>query len=118
VNRSFLEIQAAKDAFLGQREELARVLGIQTVDLLIDRALTETYDAYPRLRAISIESDELNLASLDEAFQNSTFEEANTALNALTAVMLMILARLLGRRVAESIAVNINRTDPRTALRA
>jgi len=93
------------------REELARVLGIQTVDLLIDRGVTEIGHAYPLLRSILVADGELSLDSLDEAFEQSGPEETSAAVNALTAVMLLIIVRLLGKRVADSIAESVSKAD-------
>src|SRR3954467_14674154 len=85
------------------REQMGRVLGMQTVDMLIDRSATEIRAAHPVVRAISVDG-ELNPQSLDLAFANSTTEETQAAINALVAVMLLVLARLLGKRVAETLA--------------
>src|SRR4051812_28350306 len=109
MNRDTPPSQAAKASFLAQRDELGRVLGLSTVDLLIDRGVTEIGEAFPSLRAIEIDNGELRVDSLDEAFLYLTGEEAWAALNALTAVMLLVLGRLLGRRVAQSLAESINR---------
>jgi len=96
-------------AFLNLREELARVLGLQTVDLLIDRGLTEIAEAYPCLRQVSVQEGVLATSSLDVAFEGCTDKETVEALNALTAVMLLIMARLLGKRVADSIAESVDK---------
>lgn len=111
MNEDAAKSQVAKASFLALREELARVLGIQTVDLLIDRGVAEIGEAYPPIRTISVQAGELRLDSVDEAFRDSTAEETKAALHALTAVMLLIVARLLGRRVAESIAQNIDKAN-------
>src|SRR6185436_11256337 len=97
------------EAFLALREQLAEVLGLQTVDMLIDRSVTEIRAAHPLVRGISVEGGQLNFESLETAFVNSSTEEALTALNALTAVMLLILARFLGKRVAQSLAEKVNK---------
>jgi hypothetical protein len=104
------------EAFLELRAELAHVLGVQTVDMLIDRSITEIRAAHPQVRAISVD-DELNVESLEMAFVNSTTEEAQAAINALVAVMLLILARLLGKRVAESLADQVNKSELFQAIR-
>jgi hypothetical protein len=96
-------------AFLNLREELACVLGLQTVDLLIDRGLTEIAEAYPCLRDVRVQDGELATSSLEVAFEGCTDKETMEALNALTAVMLLIMARLLGKRVAESIAERVDK---------
>jgi hypothetical protein len=95
--------------FLRLREEMARILGMPTVDMLIDRGATEIRAAHPLVRAISVVAGELNLDSLDLAFSEASFEEAQAAANALTGVMLLILARLLGRRVAHSLAEQLDK---------
>ena len=103
--------QSATSSFLTLREDMARVLGLQTVDLLIDRGVTEIAEAYPVVKAVSVVGGELNVASLEDAFFNSSADEANAALSALTAVMLLIMARLLGKRVADSIADSLDKAS-------
>ena len=117
MNESTPSAEVAKTSFLALREDLARVLGIQTVDLLIDRGLTEIGHAYPLLRAIVVQDGELRLESLDEAFQQSNAEETSAAVNALVAVMLLIVGRLLGKRVADSIAESVNKADALSTVR-
>jgi hypothetical protein len=102
--------EGAKRSFLVLRDDLARILGRQTVDMLIDRGVTEIREAYPLIGAIVVERGELDVASLDAAFSTASAEETLVALNALTAVMLLITARLLGKRVAESLAETVDRT--------
>jgi hypothetical protein len=104
------------DAFLDLRAELAQTLGLQTVDMLIDRSVTEIRAAHPVVRAISVDN-ELDVESLERAFANSSTEEAQAAINALVAVMLLILARLLGKRVAESLADQVNKSELFQAIR-
>jgi hypothetical protein len=96
--------------FLRLREQMASILGMPTVDMLIDRSATEIRAAHPLVRAISVEDGELNLESLDFAFSGASPEEARAAANALTGVMLLVLARLLGRRVAHSLAEQLDKT--------
>jgi hypothetical protein len=103
--------QPATSSFLVLRADLARVLGLQTVDLLIDRGLTDIAEAYPSVKGISVEGGELNIGSLQDAFINASEEDAAASLTALTAVMLLIMARLLGKRVADSIAESIDKSS-------
>jgi hypothetical protein len=105
------------EAFLQLRGELAHVLGVQTVDMLIDRSVTEIRAAHPVVRAISVDAGELNQESLNLAFVNSSTEEAQAAINALVAVMLLVLARLLGKRVAQSLADQVNKSELFEAIR-
>jgi hypothetical protein len=88
---------------------MARILGLPTVDMLIDRGATEIRAAHPLVRAISVEAGQLNLESLDLAFRDASPAEAQAAANALTGVMLLVLARLLGRNVAHSLAEQLDK---------
>jgi hypothetical protein len=103
--------QVAQDAFAARRDQLASTLGVPTVDLLIERSLTEIAPAFPLLRAISVEGGVLRLDSIPLAFRNATGDEVETALNALTAVMLLVLGRLLGKPVAENLAEELLRSS-------
>lgn len=90
---------------------MARVLGMPTVDMLIDRSATEIRAAHPLVRGISVEGGELNVESLESAFSQASLEEAEAAGKALTGVMLVVLSRLLGRRVAHSLAEQLDKAD-------
>jgi len=92
------------------REQMGRVLGLPTVDMLIDRSATEIRAAHPLVRAISVEGGQLDVESLKTAFNDAAGEEAQAAVNALTGVILVVLARLLGRRVAVSLAEQLDKT--------
>jgi hypothetical protein len=96
------------------REQLARVLGIQTVDLLIERARTEISEAHPVLRRFSVRDLE---QGFDPERQEVNWTEFSAALGALTAVMVLILARLLGKQVADSIARDLDRRGQFSGLR-
>ena len=93
--------------FFARRESLARVLGIHSVDLLTDRAVIEIGAAFPVLRLLSIQNGELDTESVDVAFASVSREEGAAALEALNEVLVVILARLLGRRVAERLAKSL-----------
>ena len=101
--------EGAVRSFLILREDLARVLGMQTVDLLIDRGITEIREAYPLLRPVVVSRGVLSVQSLDEAFKDAALPETMAALNALVAVMLLITARLLGPQVAATIAEGVDK---------
>jgi hypothetical protein len=100
-----------KQELLSLREDMGRILGLQTVDMLIDRSSTEIRAAHPLMRAISVSAGELSLESLDLAFSEAGVEEAEAAVKALTGVMLLVLARLLGRQVAQSLARQIDKPE-------
>jgi hypothetical protein len=104
-------IADVKEEFLRLRDELAQVLGAPTVDMLIDRGITEIRAAHPIVAAIAIDRGHLDPASLDTAFVGASPEQVQTAMNALTAVMLLILARLMGKGLAHRLAEQLKRDD-------
>jgi len=119
-SRSIEEIRTAELAeaasgpaatFLTLRDKLSHVLGVRTVDLVVERALAEVADAYPILSTIKVEDGTLQTDTVAEAFRSVPYEDALAALNALSAVMVLVLGRILGRRVAESIAQSLKRND-------
>jgi hypothetical protein len=101
-------LAASIGCFFDLREQLARVLGVDTAEALIDRALTEVEEAYPALEALRRGHDS---GSLEESFARSGDEEVVRAFNTLTSVILLILARMLGRKVAEGLADEMRRQE-------
>jgi hypothetical protein len=115
-------LTAEKTSLLHVREELAHSLGVQTVDVLIDRAVAEASMVHPGLEGLRLDAGVLSLDGLDTSFAESTDEEVRTAFRALTAVLLLILGRLVGRQIADGLAASLaaTRTEPflRRPLRA
>lgn len=103
-HRDAQTLTAYKAAFAELREQLTVFLGKDTVDLLTQRAIREIDATYPAVKDIKIGAEGLVLASLDVALQGMTDQEIGAAFYAMTAVMLLILGRLLGRHVSETIA--------------
>jgi hypothetical protein len=87
---------------------MSQVLGSGTVDVLVERAVTEIGPVHPGLAGIRLESGQLSLAKLEQTFAEESPEEINAAFSALTGVMVLLLSRLLGRQIAEGIATQID----------
>ena len=102
------ELAAYKEKLLDLRARLIQALGVETVHVLVDRSLEEVLTVYPGLAAIQRENDDLNLDGLDEIYQDRPEEEVRAAFSALYAVMLLMLARMLGKEIALRLAGTID----------
>jgi hypothetical protein len=97
-------------------ERLVRTLGIHTVRVLLDRAIWQTAQRHPEIALIHHNSG-LTFDALEKTYATRPEEEIEAAFTDLVAEMLLILARLLGRemaqRLAEDLAVKDIPTRPR-----
>ena len=102
-------------------ERLVTTLGIHTVRVLLDRAIWQTAQRHPEIALIHHDSG-LTFDALEKTYATRPEEEIEAAFTDLVAEMLLILARLLGRemaqRLAEDLAVKDVRTRPRNPGRA
>ena len=98
----------AASQFLTLRERLIRVLGTQTVDVLLRRSLIEARPAHPILSSLRQEGDELRL---DESSYDPDPADIAQAFAALNVVMLVILARMLGNELARRFAEGLGDTS-------
>jgi hypothetical protein len=97
-------------SFLTTRERLIRVLGCPTVDRIVERAAREVERAHPAIGQLRWDDDEIDLTLVRQALDDAGPDEVRDAYNALNGVLIVIVARLLGREVAtrltEGIAVS------------
>ena len=102
-------------------ERLVTTLGIHTVRVLLDRAIWQTAQRHPEIALIHHDSG-LTFDALEKNYATRPEEEIEAAFTDLVAEMLLILARLLGRemaqRLAEDLAVKDIPTRPRGPGRA
>jgi hypothetical protein len=102
-------------------ERLVTTLGIHTVRVLLDRAIWQTAQRHPEIALIHHDSG-LSFDALEKSYATRPDEEIEAAFTDLVAEMLLILARLLGRemaqRLAEDLAVKDTPTRPRGPRRA
>jgi hypothetical protein len=96
-------------------------LDIHTVRVLLDRAIWQTAQRHPEIALIHHDSG-LSFDALEKSYATRPDEEIEAAFTDLVAEMLLILARLLGRemaqRLAEDLAVKDTPTRPRGPRRA
>ena len=81
-------------------ERLVRTLGIHTVRVLLDRALWQTAQRHPDLALLHHDETGLNFGALEQSYATRPQEEIEAAFDDLSAELLLILARLLGRENA------------------
>jgi hypothetical protein len=97
-------------------ERLVTTLGIHTVRVLLDRAIWQTAQRHPEIALIH-HNGGLTFDALEKTYATRPEEEIEAAFTDLVAEMLLILARLLGRemaqRLAEDLAVKDIPTRPR-----
>jgi hypothetical protein len=91
-------------------ERLVMALGIYTVRVLLDRAIGQTAQRYPDIALIEHNSS-LSCEDLEKRYATRPREEIEAAFNDLVAEMLLVLARLLGREMAQRLAEDFASTD-------
>ena len=98
-------------AFLQLRERLIRVLGVPTVNRLIDRAATEIRHTYPAVSSLQYEDDQLKLDGVRTALASESPTYVRDMYTALNGVLLLLCARLLGREIATRLTEGLTVAD-------
>jgi hypothetical protein len=93
-----------RDDFLRLREQLIRSLGVHTVDLIIERGAAEISPTYPSMALIRCNDFEVDFGDVAAAMEGKSEDEIRAAFTALNGVLLLILARLLGKENALRLA--------------
>ena len=94
-------------------ERLVMTLGIHTVRVLLDRAIWQTAQRHPDIALIHHDAG-LTFDALEKSYATRPDEEIEAAFTDLVAEMLLILARLLGREMAQRLAEDLAVKDVRT----
>ena len=100
-----------ESAFTELRERLIRVLGAPTVTRLIERAVAEISAAHPRIASLRCDDNTVMFESVRAAFAEAQEDEMRDAFAALNAVLLLIVARLLGNQIAERLTEGLTVAD-------
>lgn len=79
------------------REQLARILGTAAVDMMIERAALEVVHTYPAMSMIRPGEHALDFEVMDAALEANSDEEVRAAFAALSGVIVLIMARLVGK---------------------
>jgi hypothetical protein len=91
-------------------ERLVMALGIYTVRVLLERAIRQTAQRHPDI-ALIVHNSSLSFEALETRYATRPREEIEAAFNDLVAEMLVVLARLLGREMAQRLAEDFASTD-------
>ncbi len=85
-------------------EKMVRAIGIHTVNVLLERAIWETSQAHPELTLIERTDEGLSFDALAQAYAGRPAEEISAAFGDLDTDLMLILARLLGKEMAQRLA--------------
>ncbi len=88
-------------------EHMVRAIGIHTVNVLMERAIWQAAQEYPDLGLIRRTDEGLDFSAYEEAAAGKPEKEIAAAFERLTSELLLILARLLGREMAERLAAEL-----------
>jgi hypothetical protein len=87
-------------AFRELREQLIRVLGAPTVNRMIERSATEISAVHSGMASLRCVDDDIKFDGVRRAFAEASDEEIRDAFAALNGVLLLIVARILGKELA------------------
>jgi hypothetical protein len=82
---------------------LVTTLGIHTARVLLARAIWQTAQRHPDIALIRLDDAGLTFDALEEKYATRPQPEIEAALSDLTAELLLVLDRLLGREMAQQI---------------
>jgi hypothetical protein len=99
-----------EERLLSLWERLVMALGIYTVRVLLDRAIRQTAQRHPDI-ALIVHNSSLSFEDLEKRYATRPWEEIEAAFNDLVAEIVFILARLLGREMAQRVAEDFARMD-------
>ena len=85
-------------------ERLVTTLGIHTVRVLLARAIWQTAQRHPELAHVHFDDANLTFDAVVQSYATRPQNEVETAFNDLCAELLLLLARLLGREMAQRLA--------------
>jgi hypothetical protein len=92
-------------------ERLVTTLGIHTARVLLDRALWQTAQRHRDLALLHHDDGGLCFEALEQSYATRPQEEIATSFDDLSAEMLLLLARLLGREMAQRLAEDLAVTE-------
>lgn len=99
-------LEQCESTLIELRANLIVTLGTAAVDALLDRALAEVSHTYPTLSLIQRCDGALSFDALNEQLAGQPDGDMRPAFSALTGVLLLITARILGKTMARQLAGN------------
>lgn len=97
--------------FLDLHERLIRILGVLTVNRLLHRACVEIGRAHPAVLKIRCDEDSISMDGLNDELAGASDEEIRETFQRLNAVLLLLVARLLGNEVARRLTEGVPSAD-------
>ena len=85
-------------------DKMVGAIGIHTVNVLMERAIWESQERHPELALIQRSDDGLAFDALAQAYADRSAAQVSAAFDDLDSVLLLILARLLGKEMAQGLA--------------
>lgn len=82
-------------------ERMVRTIGIHTVNVLLDRAIWEVSQQHPELALIEHNDNGLSFEALSKSLAAKSEGEIAAAFGDLNTELMLILARLLGKEMAQ-----------------
>ena len=95
-------------------DRMVDIIGIHTVNVLVDRAIWEASRKRPELALIQHSDAGLSFDALNRSYASKTPAAAADAFADLTSELLLILTRLLGEDVAERLAAELAARMPKS----
>jgi hypothetical protein len=93
-------------------ERLVTMLGIHTVRVLLARALWQTAQRHPDIALLQHDDGHLTFDALETRYATRPHEEIEAAFDDLSAELWLILARLLGREMAQQTSTDHPNHEP------
>ena len=94
--------------FTQLRERLIRVLGMPTVDRLIERSAVEIARVHPAAGKVRIEEGEITFEEMRRHLEQASEDDIRNEFTALIGVLLLLVARLLGREIAHRLTEDLS----------
>lgn len=98
-------------SFCELREKLIRILGVPTVNRLIERAVVEIGRAHPAMAGLRCDGDQIRFDEVRRALAECNEADIQAGYTALNGVLLLLLARLLGRELALRLTEGVTVSD-------
>lgn len=99
-------------------DRMVQTIGIHTVNVLMDRAIWDASRKHPELALIQHTDAGLSFPALNETYADRSPREVTEAFGDLSSELMLILARLLGRDMAQRLAAELEAKMPRDERRS
>ena len=91
---------------------LVRTLGIHTARVLLERAIGQTAQRHPDIALLQHDDGDLTFEALETRYATRPHEEIEAAFRDLSIELRLVLARLLGREMAQQTCTDHPNREP------